>query len=71
MPNREFKVIVIKILTEPEKEWKTLVRPLAIREDKKESEMKTKITEIKNILDRIIVHKRKQVPYKIQPRDSR
>ena len=52
MTEREFKVMVIKILTELEKRVRTISETLN-EEIKKQSEMKSTISEIKNTLDGI------------------
>ena len=55
MPDREFKVMIIKMLTGLEKEWRTSMRPLTKRQnrEKNQSEIKNSITDIKNTDDRI------------------
>ena len=51
MPDREFKVMVIKTLTGLIKEWRISRRPLAKRQEKiflKRSEVKDSVTKIRN-----------------------
>ena len=52
MPDREFKVMIIKVLTRLRKEWKTLMRPLKKEIKKNQSQVKKTISEIKNALDK-------------------
>ena len=63
MPDRKFKIIVIKILTGVEKRVKDSMR-YSTKKDKKhkkEPEMKNPVTEVKNTLEgKKTVHQRKQ-----------